>query len=514
MEPRHKLLKRQIAKYLKGRTEFPKDLQNFLGAVSDAYKQYDEERDLLNRALELSSQELLQANLEMRAVFEAFPDIFLRLNSNGTILNYMASKREDYFIEPNILLGNKIQDIMSGEIGKIFQKTIEKCIETQKIESIEYSLISGNEENYYEARLVYLFEDQIIAIIRNITERKKGEKELDKYRKHLEKLVEERTRELKKYQEHLEDLVEERTNNLRKTNKKLKKEIDLRTNIQGRLIIANQRLKKKTLELSNVNEEIKRFAYMISHDLRSPLINIVGFAGELRYTIKKVKSIAQNILPQLDEKQRREFTEAIEQDLPEELNFIISSASRMDKMIKAVLTLSRIGRREMFFEPINMMELVSEILDSVKHQVEMTETRIIVDSLPDIIADRTSIEQIMSNLIGNAIKYLDKSRMGIIEINGKDDEDYTVFRVRDNGAGIPEREQERIFDLFYRVGDKSIPGEGMGLAYCRAMVRRHDGEIWCESREGEGSVFSFSISRRISNGGNHVRSGNNHNLIG
>lgn len=514
MESPHKLLKRQIAKYLKGKTDFPEDLQSFLNAVNEAYKQNDEDRGLLNRALELSSQELLQANLEMRAVFEAFPDIFFRLDSSGKILDYMASDKGDLLIEPRMFLGKKIQDIPMGEVGKGFLSAINKVVETRKIESIEYSLMSGEEEKYFEARLVYLFEDQIISIVRNITERKRGEKELDKYRKHLEKLVDERTKELKKYQEHLEDLVEKRTESLRMANNKLKKEIDLRTTIQGMLMIANQHLKKKTLELSNANEDIKRFAYMVSHDLRSPLINVVGFTSELQYTIEKVKSIIQNILPHLDEEQRKEFDEAIEQDLPEELEFIISSASRMDKMIKAVLTLSRIGRRELIFEPINMMELISEILDTFKHQVEQSETTIIVDPLPDIFADRTSIEQIMSNLIGNAIKYLDKSRPGIIEITGEVNKDYTVFQVNDNGSGIPERKTEKIFDLFYRTGKKNAPGEGMGLTYCRTLVHRHEGKIWCKSREGKGSIFSFYISKRLSNGGNHDNSKSNNNYIG
>ena len=107
------------------------------------------------------------------------------------------------------------------------------------------------------------------------------------------------------------------------------------------------------------------------------------------------------------------------------------------------------------------------------------------------------MEQIFSNLVSNAINYLDPGRAGVIEIGGEGRLDENVFFVRDNGRGIKKTNIEKVFNIFERLGADSIAGEGMGLAYVRALVRRHGGDVYCESEVGTGSIFTFSISKRI-----------------
>ena len=107
------------------------------------------------------------------------------------------------------------------------------------------------------------------------------------------------------------------------------------------------------------------------------------------------------------------------------------------------------------------------------------------------------MEQIFSNLVSNAINYLDPGRAGVIEIGGEGRLDENVFFVRDNGRGIKKTNIEKVFNIFERLGADSIAGEGMGLAYVRALVRRHGGDVFCESADGGGSKFTFSISKRI-----------------
>lgn len=646
MEADHKLLKRQISRYLERSGYSDEGLKKFIQAVDQAYIQYDEDREMLTRSLEISSQELLQANSEMRAVFKAFPDLFFLLDSDGRIMDYIAGHEDDLAVSPSQFLGKRMQDIPLGDVGEKFRAAIEKVRKNHTVESLDYSLNLGGSCVYYEARIVPLLEKQMIALIRNITLRKEQEKELEKYRHHLEKLVEERTEDLQKenterkkaemnlrfqktlleaqqdtsdegillvspkgriisynrrflelwnipdtvaqtrsdntaldyvigsladpgafiervqylyqhpdeksteeipladgrvfdrysspvkssdgvyygrvwffrditlqkkaekqlikYHEELEKEVQERTAKLKATNKQLQQEIAERKRIEVELLKINSQLKEKTDELESANEEIKRFAYIVSHDLRAPLVNIKGFSSELQYALETILSLSESILPLMTDENKDEFLLAITEDIPEALEFIHSSTQRMDNLINSILKLSRLGRRELRFEIVDVKDLLDEILASIQHQIEETETEITLGDLPDVFADRTSMEQILGNLIVNAVKYLRKGVPGRIEISGKTDNEIVTFQVKDNGRGIAQHETTRIFELFGRAGKQDIPGEGMGLTYARTLVRRHGGRIWCESTPDEGSTFSFTITNKENEGGSNA----------
>ena len=178
MEPMHSLLIRQLRRYYGDSFSIPEEWQGFIGAVSDAYREFDADRELLERALDLSSQELLQANSEMRAIFQAIPDLMFRLDSEGTILDYKADDLTDFFLHPTELIGKRIQDITFMDIGNKFRDAIHQVQEKKVIVSIEYAMMVHDQENFYEARLLPLLEEQIIVIMRNITERKRMYKEL------------------------------------------------------------------------------------------------------------------------------------------------------------------------------------------------------------------------------------------------------------------------------------------------------------------------------------------------
>jgi signal transduction histidine kinase len=113
------------------------------------------------------------------------------------------------------------------------------------------------------------------------------------------------------------------------------------------------------------------------------------------------------------------------------------------------------------------------------------------------------MEQIVGNLLGNAVKYLDSERAAEIEITAERGEEETVFRIRDNGRGIAREDMDKVFAPFRRVGRQDVPGEGMGLPYVQALVRRHGGRIWCESELGVGTTFSFAIPNHLAEGVNH-----------
>jgi len=262
-----------------------------------------------------------------------------------------------------------------------------------------------------------------------------------------------------------------------------------------------EQLQRYSAELEWANEEVKNFAYIVSHDLRAPLVNLKGFAAELRSSLEVIDPAMNSVLSHLDEAQRQEVMLALQEDIPEALEFIESSATRMDHFISAVLKLSRVGRRELRPEPVDMNALVHEALQTVSHQLDKHHSKVTVEPLPDVVADRTSLEQIIGNILGNAVKYLDGDRPGEITITAERDGDETTFRIRDNGRGISEADMPKVFAPFRRAGKQDVPGKGMGLTYVQTLVRRHGGRIWCESEPGVGTTLSFTISNDLERGG-------------
>jgi signal transduction histidine kinase len=170
----------------------------------------------------------------------------------------------------------------------------------------------------------------------------------------------------------------------------------------------------------------------------------------------------------------------------------------MDKLIGAILKLSREGRRVLASEPINMVQLLEAQRHSVAHQLHERGAELLIESVPDLTSDRLAVEQIFGNLIDNSVKYLHASRVGRIVVRGRDLGANLLYEVEDNGRGIDSKDFERIFDLFRRSGVQDQQGEGIGLAHVRALVRRLGGTISVSSRLGEGSTFTVILPRYIS----------------
>jgi PAS domain S-box-containing protein len=259
---------------------------------------------------------------------------------------------------------------------------------------------------------------------------------------------------------------------------------------------AEERLKTYSEDLKHINEEMKNFAYIVSHDLRAPLVNIRGFSDELGRSIKEFTPLLEKYPGRVgaDEKQRTE--ELLKKDIPEALGFIGSSVTRMDALINSILKLSRLGRNELKPELVHTEDIVHTLLNSLAHQIDMHKAEVTIGPLPDLIIDKTAAEQIFGNLLDNALKYLEPARSGKIEVTAEQNAGDIQFTVRDNGRGITKEDTQKVFELFRRVGRQDVPGEGMGLTYVKTLVRRLGGRIWCESEPGLGSAFSFTIPAR------------------
>lgn len=254
-----------------------------------------------------------------------------------------------------------------------------------------------------------------------------------------------------------------------------------------------RRVAERTQALEETNEEIRKFAYIVSHDLRAPLVSIKGFSTELSLSLKELRGMLREAGENGSPPDRDRIAALMETDVPEALSFIESAVARMDRLISAVLSLSRAGRRELKPERIDMNALTGSLLDSLAHQREGRSVTVTV--LPEVVADRLAMEQIMGNLLDNAFKYLDAARPGVIEISADERPDEVIFRVKDNGRGISSDDMPKVFMMFRRAGIQDVPGDGMGLAYVKALVKSHNGRIWCESEPGRGSVFAFAMPR-------------------
>lgn len=261
-----------------------------------------------------------------------------------------------------------------------------------------------------------------------------------------------------------------------------------------------RKLEKYAAELDEANVELKKFTYIVSHDLRAPLVNLKGFSMELKSALDVIRRVTTELIPQLDPDTREEAERALNTDVPEALEFINSSVSRMDGFINALLLLSRLGHRDLKLEQLDSNELVSTTLKTLAHQIEQRKITVAADPLPELFADKISMEQIWANLLNNAIVYMRPGQPGMIHVGGHRDEEETVFFVQDNGRGIRAEDMDKVFAPFRRAGKQDVPGEGMGLSYVQTLVRRHGGSIRCESQEGVGTRFIFTIRHHIEKG--------------
>jgi signal transduction histidine kinase len=257
-------------------------------------------------------------------------------------------------------------------------------------------------------------------------------------------------------------------------------------------------VRERTFELTRANEEIQRFAYIVSHDLRAPLVNIMGYTSELELAGRIIDRQIAAIETRAPKSVDPAAVTAVREDIPEAIGFIRASTAKMDRLINAILKLSREGRRALTPERLDMTGMVRGIADSVRHQTQAADAGIVIEPLPDIESDRLSSEQVFGNLVENAVKYVDPSRPGRIVVSGEEIAGgRVVYRVADNGRGISDRDHERIFELFRRSGRRDQPGEGLGLAFVRNSVRRLGGEITVESELGKGSTFILKFPTRL-----------------
>lgn len=230
--------------------------------------------------------------------------------------------------------------------------------------------------------------------------------------------------------------------------------------------------KRMIHELEIVNEELKNFAYVVSHDLKAPL--------------RAIGSLADWIAT--DQHDR------LDSDGQEHLRLLIQRVRRLDALIDGVLRYARIGRIHEAAVEIDLDQLVQEVIDSLAPPAHVCVE--VTTQLPTIVAEKTSIQQIFQNLISNAIRYLDKPE-GRIEIGCSERNESWCLSVKDNGPGIESRHFERIFQLFQTLNPRDrVESTGVGLSIVKKIVDQYGGEVWLESTVGQGCTFFFTVPKQ------------------
>ncbi len=256
------------------------------------------------------------------------------------------------------------------------------------------------------------------------------------------------------------------------------------------------RVKRRTSDLARANDEIQRFAHIVTHDLRAPLVNIMGFAGELDQSARELRDLI-GTAPEggISTALRQKLATVAAEDMPEAIGFIRSSTRKMDGLINAILRLSREGRRSLDLQQLDLEQLIRASVDTVRHQISEADGAVTFDiDVSHIITDRLSLEQIIGNLLDNAVKYRSRERPLKIGISAhpSGERRYRI-EIIDNGRGIAERDLPRVFDIFTRSGSQDQPGEGIGLAFVQRLVRNLDGQIAVTSQLGAGTSFVLTF---------------------
>ncbi|MBE9216991.1 GAF domain-containing protein [Plectonema cf. radiosum LEGE 06105] len=251
----------------------------------------------------------------------------------------------------------------------------------------------------------------------------------------------------------------------------IKAALELRKAIVNIVLRQAEELAQLAADLERSNAELKKFAYVASHDLQEPLNQVANYVQllEMRY---------QN---------------ALDEDANEFIGYVVGGVSLMQTLIDDVLAYSKVDMQGIEFAPTSAQEALQKALNNLRRRISQTGATITHDELPTVMADSTQLMQLFQNLISNAIKFRSE-KPPEIHISVSRLEDQWLFSVRDNGIGIEPQFSDRIFVIFQRLHTRDeYPGTGMGLAICKKIAECHRGNIWVESQLGEGATFYFTI---------------------
>lgn len=244
-------------------------------------------------------------------------------------------------------------------------------------------------------------------------------------------------------------------------------------------------------DLAEKNKELETIVYTVSHDLRSPLLNVQGFGRQLVQACAAIQATIatarDGLVPVAAIKGPVETT------IPQALRFINAGVHKMEMLLAGLLRYSRLGRVALNIGPVQMNELLEEIVAAMRFQIDQAKAEVRTDSLPACRGDRAQTNQVFSNLIDNALKYRDPARPLRVTVTGRVEGGKATYQVSDNGIGIVASHQGKVFEIFHRLDPEKTVGEGLGLTIAQRILERQQGGIRVESEPGRGSTFFVSL---------------------
>ncbi|HUW07192.1 MAG TPA: PAS domain S-box protein [Williamwhitmania sp.] len=481
---------------------------------------------------------LIESERRTRALLDANPDMIFRVNREGTFLDYKADSSELYAQTETSIIGKKNRDITPPEFADLIDLYIKQTIDSGKLQQFEYQMLTPKRGlRNYEARMVASGIDEVIAVVRDVTERKKAEEKIkeseEKYRllaesspemiyfidtkgyvTYVNKVAAEQFHApaQKLIGKHLTDifppdLAQQNLANIqnviatkstfqneveivfptgsRWVDARLAPVIDEKNNVIGVLGLsyditerkrAEEEIRLKNEQLIKLNAEKDKFFSIMAHDLKSPFSSIMGFSEVL--------------LKQVMEKNY--------QSVERYSGIIYESSQRAVDLLTNLMEWSRsqTGRMEFNPEYFEMVKLINEVIllfAGAASQKSITITEVLPANAP-VYADKNMMSTVLRNLISNAIKFTYKG--GAIVVSTENKQGAQVIAVRDNGVGIPKDRIEKLFRIdenFSTLGTEKEKGTGLGMILCKEFVEKHGGQIWVESEEGKGSIIYFTI---------------------
>ncbi|HYL77246.1 MAG TPA: ATP-binding protein [Bryobacteraceae bacterium] len=375
-----------------------------------------------------SEDEAYQTATELRALFQAFPDLFLRLDREANVLDCKGGQSSDPFLSPERFTNRRLPEILKPEVIAQFREAQDKVRKTNAVEMVEFTLEGRQGPQTYETRMLPLNWDQWIAVVRNITARKAAEKKLREYAQELERKNEE---------------------------------------LESALVTTREATQLKSRFLANM-----------SHEIRTPMNGVLGMTDFLLATGLNGE--------------QREYAESIKR-----------SADALLSLINDILDLSKIeaGKLRLDRTPFYLAATIQQTasLFALEAQTKGLEfSCCLPPRLPEVaVGDAGRLRQVLTNLLGNAVKFTDAGQIGVTADLQSETDDSVVLRflVHDTGVGIAPEQQLRVFESFIQVDGSSTRkygGTGLGLSISKQLVELLGGEMGVDSELGVGSRFWFT----------------------
>lgn len=251
------------------------------------------------------------------------------------------------------------------------------------------------------------------------------------------------------------------------------------------------KLQQTAADLAEKNKELEAIVYTVSHDLRSPLVNVQGFSRQLARACDAIRAAAAKA--EAGRVEVEPLRQPLENTIPQALRFITAGVTKMESLLAGLLHYSRLGRVALNPQRLDMNAMLAEIVAAMKFQLDEAKAEVRIDALPACVGDAVQTNQVFANLLDNALKYRSPQRPLRVTVSGYVERGQAVYAVRDNGLGIAPAHQAKVFEIFHRLNPNDTPGEGLGLAIAQRVLERQRGRIWVESTGEEGSTFHVSL---------------------